>query len=178
MDRVADGPDHWYCFYNIAAGDQAVYHSAMQYLDDATSMYRIYTPSCGTSTDIWFIDNPNIDPQYNAITVCVATIGASKTCDAWWVGVDYGNLYASSIFWPGYFMPYNVGLVWMARHEIGHTTGLSHSSSSAPYGANNAMYWAYPPDAGGFNYIWGLYSPHDVNCHLNPQYGGTSPYNC
>jgi hypothetical protein len=158
----ADGADHWYCYYNISGADRAPYDAAMQYLDDATDMYDVYTPTCGPSTDIMFLNNPNLDPGVVGLTLCVAPSSVPTVCDGYWIATD-----SQEYFWylgPGY-APYDVHVGQNIRHEVGHSVGLSHSTSTY-----SAMRSGLLPDLGGYNFVWGMYEAHHINDHINPAY--------
>lgn len=157
----ADGADHWYCFYNITGSERDPYNAAMEYLDSATDMYDVFTPTCGTSTDVMFLNNPNLDPGVAGLTLCVAPL-AAPVCDGFWIATD-----SQEYFWylgPG-SAPFDVHVGQNIRHEVGHSVGLSHSDTTY-----SAMRSGVLPDLGGYNFVWGLYEAHHINDHINPTY--------
>jgi hypothetical protein len=164
---VADGQDHWYCFHSsVAAGDQSRFHSAMQTLDSQTDLYDVYTATCGASTDIIFMSNPNLTAR--GIAVCWTYI-SGNICDQFWVGynttVIAADVGANSA---GFSINFNKTIC----HETGHTTGLSHGVINDPEGdsgGNDCMVSGDVYDAGFYNFVWTAYSGHHVT-HVNNRY--------
>jgi len=164
----ADSDDHWYCFYsNLTGSAQTPYRDAMAYLDSATDMYDVYTPTCGTSTDVMYLENPNLSAY--GIALCVRLVsGSSVVCDAYWVATNQ-SLITSDVLSlqaiPVSVAPVSVHIGKTIRHETGHTAGLTHSPTTV-----SAMRSGILPDYGAYNFVWWLYEPHHINDHINPTY--------
>jgi hypothetical protein len=158
----ADSADHWYCYYNIAAGNRGPYDAAMANLDSQTDMYDVYTPTCGASTDIMYLNNPNLGSGVFGVALCVSLqTGSNTVCDAYWVAT---NLWEYVYFLGPGLAPADVHVNQDIRHETGHTAGLTHSNTSV-----SAMRSGLLPDLGGYNFVWGLYEAHHVT-HINNAY--------
>lgn len=145
----ADNKEHTFCYYGVPSADQFYVTEAMQYLDSVTSMYDTYMSGCTNNTDVLFI--PGMDPAYagsRGLADCVLwTSAANHICNQYYVYYDNGAIYNDSVRCE----PANVGDNFYAnfrktlRHEIGHTTGLSHRAkpSACAYQTGDAMVSAW-----------------------------------
>jgi len=160
---VADSADHWYCFYtNITGSDQDRYKDAMAYLDTATDMYDVLTSMCGSSTDIMYLENPNLGAGVAGIAVCVRlVVGSTTMCDAYWVATNLAII--PDFVGPG-DAPVAVHETKTIRHETGHTTGLTHNTTTY-----SAMRSGVLPDLGIYNFVWALHETHHID-HINTQF--------
>jgi len=122
----ADSADHWYCFYsNIVGGDRSPYDAAMVNLDSQTEMWDVYTPTCGTSTDVMFLHNPSLGIGVFGQVACVRFVsGSTVTCDAFWAATNNPEYL---FFLQAGDAPLSVHVNQNIRHELGHTTGLTHN---------------------------------------------------
>jgi hypothetical protein len=129
-------------------------------------MYKVYTPTCGTATDIVYFEVTPIPipGQGNArgLTTCNSYTGPfGLLCDQFWVQVDPVEVFIENGGFSGSSSQLNTNLHKTIRHETGHTAGLGHSTGI------DAMVSGPVPDT--FSYV--LYSGHDV-CHINHQIAG------
>jgi hypothetical protein len=143
---LADSRDHWYCTTSsVSAGSRHYYVEAMAYLDDRTVMSDHDSgSSCTSLTDVVFI----IDNTWGSLgqTMCVAPVSpGSLRCEQMWIIVNdtaHFQITATCNDTPDEMM---VNYMMTVRHEIGHTTGLSHTSANGgslcgpPYNGNDTM---------------------------------------
>jgi hypothetical protein len=160
----ADSRDHWYCFHpSIPGGSQWVFHDAMANLDAQTVMWDRFASSCGSSTDIIYMDNPDLGYGIAGAALCwTLAPGSSSVCDQFWVALDPWEI---ANFWQPTYAPLDTHIQQNIRHETGHTTGLTHNGTPT-----SAMRSGLLPDLGFYNFVWMLYeSPHHVD-HINGAY--------
>lgn len=163
---VADGADHWYCFGAVSdGGQQTVISSSMSYLDDRTDMYDGYASSCSSATDIVWVAADLGDARGRTTCVNWASWGV---CDQYWLAFDPAIILQESAICstnPG--ESYQVNLIKSVRHELGHSTGLSHPGT--PVGCagagSDAMRSGWVPTS----LAWTAYNDHHRD-HINAQY--------
>jgi hypothetical protein len=164
---LPDSADDWYCFYtNIP--DVQPYHDAEAYLDSATDMYRVYTSTCGPSTDKMFLRNDALtDSMGNPLRGIAQCVTANVfVCDAYWVAVNYAEIWNNTVAHGGDSNNLNLNINKTARHETGHTAGMWHpvTGNQAPCGADvvDTMVQGWVPT--DFTYL--VYNSHHI-CHVN-----------
>lgn len=128
--RFADSADHWYCFTSsVPAGtERNRITGSMQFLDDVTDMYDVAASGCGASTDVaWFHQTPIPEvPGARGMALCV-THSAWGVCDQFWAKVDGVQIFSEA----NGAANFDVNMAKTIRHELGHTTGLRHGSSTS-----------------------------------------------
>lgn len=120
-----DSSDHWFCFNSsVPAGtDRQRIRDSMSYLDDTTVMWDVETSTCGTSTDVvWVYGGAGGTP---GVTTCVRWL-AYAACDQFWVEINQPLHYTTTGQCGGGATMYDINMIQTVRHELGHTTGLSH----------------------------------------------------
>lgn len=142
-NRAPDSRDHWHCKTNFGLHHDWL-NSAMEQLDVQTVMYRQDASSCGSSTDVVWVQTAlgGIDGgEYVAKTTCVDHVSWG-VCDQFWVLIDQPWYYAAAFTYgssdPGTWYARN--LQARMRHEVGHTAGLHHwgGSLTSGFGAMNS----------------------------------------
>jgi hypothetical protein len=168
-----DSTDHWYCYDpggNVPAGDYPIYQNALQYLDSTTSMYDVYTGTCGTATDVR-ISNVHPIPGCGGclgMAPCIAWTGyLNLACDQAMEYVDATNIFLTNDGWNGDPSVYNFNLMYNARHELGHTAGMGHSGNTLIL--NHVMAQGFYTD----HWNWSRWSfRSEDTCHVNNLFGG------
>lgn len=148
--RVADSFIHTFCYTTTFTTDTSVGSYAMgTVLDDTTDMRDSFHSSCGNTTDVWWIEG-NLSGTLRGYRVCVVAI-SSSVCDRSNVYLDYAQLDIGSNDWHDRRKT--------SVHEIGHSVGLDHDTSSA-------MITGEVPSTA---LAWRRFSSHDIG-HIDTQY--------
>ncbi len=141
--KQADDLVHSYC-HDSSFQDTGVSWYAMSTLDDTTRMTDYLHSSCKSWTDIKWYDG---DSNGLAGSVSCTLHGNGYECDRWRVIIDIDWIeYLFSNDW------YTLRIA--ALHEVGHTTGLTHDTSTA-----NAM---YTPLQDSTDLSYRRYESHDI----------------
>jgi hypothetical protein len=165
---LPDSSDDWYCFFNNIP-DAQPYHDAEIYLDSATEMYRVYTSTCGPSTDKMFLRNDSLtDPSGNPARGVAQCVNANVfVCDAFWVAVNYVEIWSNTVSRGGDGDNFNFNVNKTIRHEVGHTAGMWHTpalGTQTPCGADVTDTMVQGWVATSLPYL--LYNNHHI-CHVN-----------
>ncbi len=153
-DLLPDDYSHSMCFFNVPTGnDQSRWLAAMAYLDDATSMTDL-AQSCLTTTDIVAVYQTPIAPfpGSRGVTQCTTWINTfvcgqmRVTVDIWQIGLEATDP-----------TNHDLNIHKTVRHEIGHTTGLSHHIGGADAMISGAV---------ATNWSFLAYTAHDIH-HIN-----------
>ena len=158
---LPDSTDHWYCFdASVPSGSRSRYTSAMNNLDAVTLMSAVYTPTCGTSTDIRYLEASPI-PYFSGtrgVALCTLATGyLGLLCDHYDVIVDPGQVWVDNGGFAGDPTQLDTNLHKTIRHETGHTAGLTHTQSVA-----NVMISGQVTNLAAYL----QYRDHDI-CHIN-----------
>lgn len=125
---IYDSTDQYYCFDGtVAFGNIPEIQNAMEYLDDSTSVYDVYSPACGTSTDQVWIEQ-NLEGSYVFGYSPCARYKPLAVCDQAWVIYSPPDHYEAAYACGGN-VAYQGNLIVTMRHELGHTVGLSHAAT-------------------------------------------------
>jgi hypothetical protein len=167
---LADSADHNYCFASgTSASHQSAARGSMGYLDDTTDMWDWEANSCGSMTDVVWVFGPAAADDGSPVrgrTYCVSW-RSWGICEQYWLVVNPAEIFSNTATCGGGAANYDVNLVKTIRHELGHSTGLSHST---PGGCNNAT----GDDSMVSSHVstdlkWTTYSTHHRD-HVNAQY--------
>lgn len=140
--RAPDSRDHWHCKTNFGLHHDWL-NSAVEQLDAQTVMDRYDASSCGSSTDVVWVQTElnGIDGgEYIAQTLC-ATHVAWGVCDQFWSLIDQPWHYAAAFTYGGSDPSgwYSRNLQKTMRHQVGRTAGLHpwDGGLSSTFGAMN-----------------------------------------
>ena len=150
----ADGVGHTYCWgsgFNDALKDNA--DAAMANLDAQTEMFDSFQASCDVvNTDIFWFD-ADLAGERRGESFCVTWITYGEICNSADVRLDPVKLNEGD--------DDNLDTTKTACHEVGHTVGLTHSSSG-----DDCMRSGEMPST---NVQWRRYNQHHVG-HINGRY--------
>jgi len=165
-----DSADHWFCFEsNVPSADYPIYQDAFQYLDNVTSMYDSQSSYCGSLTDVIISNTHPIPGCSNCLGMapCIAKTGfLNLACEQGMEYVDTTNIWIASGGFSGDINVYWFNVIYNARHELGHTAGMGHSTNSPSV---HVMAQGFYTDYGNWA-RWGFRS--EDTCHVNEFFGG------
>lgn len=167
MGVDADDPAHdgggsygrccWYCFDSSVpaspASERDRFHAGMVHLDSTTALYDVYTPTCGSSTDIVF-HYDGLTTAYGVAECQLRTGMFGEQCDRWDVKIDLLLIAGDTV---GTFYEFNMH--HMIRHEIGHTAGIHHPDPTGKHAMSVRL------NDYDLNYL--NWPSHEITCHIN-----------
>ena len=140
--RAPDSRDHWHCKAHFSLHHDWL-NSAVEQLDAQTVMYRQDASTCGSSTDIVWVQTAlnGIDGGEHIAEATCAVHVTWGVCDQFWALVDQPGHYVAAL---AYGSPdpsgwYSRNLQRSLRHLVGRTAGLHPWTGplNASFGAMN-----------------------------------------